>query len=286
MLRPGLVSPPQRPRSRCHRRQTPPPATPRRSRPGPWRKTTMLGEVAQPRRGHLREPTHQQRHTDGNERQNRRHFQDGEPEFELPKFFTPSRLIAVKNSMKANAAIGTGTAGQTVANSPAAPTAGGDHDHQLHPPQPADGGTGGGAHGIGGIDRERALVGLAAAISPRAFITMITSAPATRYDTRTAGPAACTPTPEPRNSPAPMALPRPIMISWRGLSECPRREGEAVGIELGIGRAGGGLQGDTLPCPMPAGIGTAQQGLRPVPALRHCHQYGRGRHAARNRFQP
>ena len=40
-----------------------------------------------------------------------------------PKFFTPSRLIAVKNSMNANAAIGTGIAGQTVASSPAAPTA-------------------------------------------------------------------------------------------------------------------------------------------------------------------
>jgi hypothetical protein len=37
----------------------------------------------------------------------------------------------------------------------------------------------------------------------------------------TAGPAACTPTPEPRNRPAPIALPRPIMISWRGLSAWP-----------------------------------------------------------------
>ena len=33
------------------------------------------------------------------------------------------------------------------------------------------------------------------------------------------------------------------MISWRGLSECPRRDGEAVGIELGIGA---GLSGRLL----------------------------------------
>src|SRR5215207_5225690 len=31
----------------------------------------------------------------------------------------------------------------------------------------------------------------------------------------TAGPAAWTPAPDPRNRPAPIALPRPIMVSWR-----------------------------------------------------------------------
>src|SRR5690349_3839335 len=42
----------------------------------------------------------------------------------------------------------------------------------------------------------------------------------------TAGPAAWIPAPEPRKSPAPMALPKPIMVSWRGFIEWPRpREG-------------------------------------------------------------
>ncbi|GHG44707.1 hypothetical protein GCM10012320_09970 [Sinomonas cellulolyticus] len=40
---------------------------------------------------------------------------------------------------------------------------------------------------------------------------------------RTAGPAAWMPAPEPMNRPAPIALPRPIMVSWRGDMECPSR---------------------------------------------------------------
>lgn len=83
--------------------------------------------------------------------------------------------------MKANAAIGTGTAGQTVASSPAAPTASAaititsctHHSQPTVAPAVAP-------MASAAYTENAPLVGLAAAISPRAFITMITSAPATR----------------------------------------------------------------------------------------------------------
>ncbi|MNI37828.1 hypothetical protein D3C73_919420 [compost metagenome] len=98
-----------------------------------------------------------------------------------PKFFTPSRLIAVKNSMNASAAIGTGTTGQTVASNPAAPTASAamtmtsctHHSQPTVAPAVAP-------MASAAYTENAPLVGLAAAISPSAFITMITSAPATR----------------------------------------------------------------------------------------------------------
>ncbi|GAA2520065.1 hypothetical protein GCM10010407_07170 [Rarobacter incanus] len=46
--------------------------------------------------------------------------------------------------------------------------------------------------------------------------------PATRYETITAGPASAMPCPVPRNSPAPIAEPRPIMVRCRALSPVPR----------------------------------------------------------------
>ena len=145
-----------------------------------------------------------------------------------PKFFTPIRLMAVKNSMKVSEASGTDSDGHTVASRPAAPTDSAaititscaHHNQPTVAPAVAP-------MASAAYTENAPLAGLAAAISPRAFMTMITSAPATRYDTSTAGPAACTPTPEPRNRPAPIALPSPIMISCRGLRACPSCAGKA-----------------------------------------------------------
>ncbi|KOQ74875.1 hypothetical protein ABW44_08410 [Stenotrophomonas maltophilia] len=90
-------------------------------------------------------------------------------------------MIAVKNSMNASAAIGTGIAGHTVASRPAAPTASAaititsctHHSQPTVAPAVAP-------MASAAYTENAPLVGLAAAISPSAFITMITSAPATR----------------------------------------------------------------------------------------------------------
>ncbi len=98
-----------------------------------------------------------------------------------PKLRTPSRLIAVKAAMNTTATSGTGNAGHTVASRLAAPTASAaititscsHHNHPTVAPAVAP-------IASAAYTENAPLAGLAAAISPSAFITMITSAPATR----------------------------------------------------------------------------------------------------------
>jgi hypothetical protein len=98
-----------------------------------------------------------------------------------PKLRTPSRLIAVNTTMKVSEVAGTESCGHTVASNPAAPTASAaititSCTHHSQPTvAPAVGPIASAAY-----TENAPLAGLAAAISPRAFITMITSAPATR----------------------------------------------------------------------------------------------------------
>src|SRR6478735_4135950 len=139
-----------------------------------------------------------------------------------PKFRTPARLMPVKTTMKSSVSAQTGTTGQTENSSPAAPRASAamtttscsHHSHPMVAPAVRP-------RARSAYTEKAPLAGLAAAISPSAHITRMISVPATRYETSTAGPAAWTPAPDPRNSPAPMALPNPIMVSWRGFMLWP-----------------------------------------------------------------
>ncbi|GGS71730.1 hypothetical protein GCM10010222_11260 [Streptomyces tanashiensis] len=65
------------------------------------------------------------------------------------------------------------------------------------------------------------VTGRAADISPSIRITSTVSTPASAYATRIPGPAAAIPTPDPTNSPAPMAPPNAIMARCRCRSPAP-----------------------------------------------------------------
>ncbi len=117
----------------------------------------MFGEVAQARRGHLRQPAHQQRHADGDERQDRRDLEDGEPELKLAEVLHPEQVDRGEEQHEGQRCHRYRHRRPDRGQQPGrAHRLGGDHDHQLHPPQPADRGTGGGAHGVGRIHRKRA----------------------------------------------------------------------------------------------------------------------------------
>src|SRR5690606_14595823 len=80
------------------------------------------------------------------------------------------------------------------------------------------------------------------------------------------------PTPEPRNRPAPIALPSPIMISWRGLSA---RSSFCDGAVAGAGELAGidavlfTREGDTLPRP-PGAVSVPKVGAEVAVLMRLC----------------
>ena len=75
--------------------------------------------------------------------------------------------------------------------------------------------------------------GRAATISASICMKQTVMNPAMTYAISTAGPAAAIPTPVPRNRPAPMAEPRPIMVRWRVFSPRASAVDSATG-ETGV----------------------------------------------------
>lgn len=162
----------------------------------------------------------------------------------LLKFFILSRLIVVKNSMKVNVVIGIGIVGQIVVSSLVVfivlvviMIISCIYYNQLIVVLVV-------VFMVLVVYIENVLlVGLVVVILFSVFIMMIISVLVIRYEIRIVGLVVCMFMFELRNRLVLMVLFRFIMISWWGLSECLRWDGEVVGIELGIGGVGGGLQG-------------------------------------------
>ena len=148
-----------------------------------------------------------------------------------PKFFTPARLMAVNRTMKTRDSAQTGITGQTENRSPAAPSASAaitttSCSHQSQPTVPLRS-----CPWLFGVDGERAAVGVGRghlAQRPHDQDDQGTGDEVGDQDCRS---GRLDSSPEPRNRPAPIALPSPIMVSWRGSMLCPR--GDLLGPHRG-----------------------------------------------------